>query len=90
MGEDEDTTKEGMERMCEHGVIPFLVPLRPVEGTEMENIVPPAPEVMLDYYSHAIDCMKVYGIDPSKNMAGCVRCGACSALGDFYEESHAL
>ncbi|MCK5291912.1 MAG: MSMEG_0568 family radical SAM protein [Thermoplasmata archaeon] len=90
MGEDEETTKEGIEKMCEQGVIPFLVPLRPINGTKMENAAPPAPEVMLDYYSHAIGCMKVYGIDPQKNKAGCVRCGACSALGDFYEESHAL
>ncbi len=90
MGEDVKTTKEGVEKMCEHGVIPFLVPLRPIKGTWMENILPPAPEVMLDYYSHAIGCMKVYGIDPVKNRAGCVRCGACSALVDFYEVSHAL
>lgn len=90
MGEDKKTTQEGIEKMCERGVIPFLVPLRPINGTKMENVAPPAPEVMLDYYSHAIDCMKVYGIDLRKNKAGCVRCGACSALGDFYEESHAL
>ncbi len=90
MGEDVRTTKQGIEKMCEHGVIPFLVPLRPIEGTKMENVLPPSPDVMLDYYSHAIGCMKVYGIDPVKNRAGCVRCGACSALVDFYEESHAL
>lgn len=90
MGEDTSTTKQGIERMCEFGVIPFLVPLRPIMGTKMENVPPPSPEIMLDYYSHAIGCMKVYGIDPVKNRAGCVRCGACSALVDFYEESHAL
>lgn len=90
MGEDEKATKEGIERMCEHGVIPFLVPLRPIEGTKMEDVAPPTPEVMLDHYSHAIGCMKVYGIDPTKNLAGCVRCGACSALVDFYEDSHAI
>ncbi len=90
MGEDVDITKQGVEKMCEHGVIPFLVPLRPIKGTKMENVLPPTPEIMLDYYSHAIGCMKVYGLDPVKNRAGCVRCGACSALVDFYEESHVL
>jgi radical SAM protein (TIGR04043 family) len=76
MGENEDATKEGMERMCEHGVIPFVVPLRPVEGTKMANVLPPAPEVMLDYYSHAIDSMNAYGIDPR----GLLRGIACSLI----------
>jgi len=90
MGEEDRVTREGIEKMCEFGVIPFLVPLRPIRWTKMEDVIPPSPEVMLDYYSHTIDCMRTYGIDPTKNLAGCVRCGACSALVDFYEESHAL
>jgi radical SAM protein (TIGR04043 family) len=90
MGEDEKVTKEGIERMCRFGVVPFIVPIRPINGTKMGDVRPPSPEIMLDYYSHSIDCMKEYGIDPTQNLAGCVRCGACSALLDFYEESNAL
>lgn len=90
LGEGEKTTKKGIERMCQFGVIPFLVPLRPIEGTRMEGQLPPNPRTMLDYYLHSIDCIKTYGLDPTKNLAGCVRCGACSALMDFYEVSYAF
>lgn len=90
LGEREKPTREGLERMCQSGVIPYLVPLRPIKRTKMGNSVPPSPETMLDYYSHTIDLMRTYGLDPTKNLAGCVRCGACSALVDFFEESHAF
>ncbi|TET91073.1 MAG: radical SAM protein [Methanomassiliicoccales archaeon] len=90
LGEREEPTKKGIERMCQSGIIPYLVPLRPIKGTKLENALPPSPQTMLDHYMHAIDCLKTYGVNPTENLAGCVRCGACSALVDFYEESHAF
>ncbi|UCD92531.1 MAG: radical SAM protein [Methanobacteriota archaeon] len=90
LGEEEEPSKKGIERMCQSGIIPYLVPLRPINGTKLENALPPTPEIMMEYYLYAIDCMKTYGVNPTKNLAGCVRCGACSALVDFYEESHAF
>jgi radical SAM protein (TIGR04043 family) len=84
MGERREETNAGIERMCEEGVIPFLVPLRPLEETVLQDAVPPAPEVMEEYYEHASRMMKEYCVDPTKNLAGCVRCGGCSALTDYY------
>lgn len=90
LGEREGHTKEGIEKMCQSGIIPYLVPLRPIKGTTLEDSLPPTPEMMMDHYMYAVDCMKTYGVNPTENLAGCVRCGACSALVDFYEESHAF
>lgn len=88
LGEDRDATLAGVERMCQIGVIPFVVPLRPLEGTALQDRSPPPPEIMEEFYIHACRMMEEYGIDPTRNLAGCVRCGGCSALTDYYRGYH--
>ena len=41
MGEDPELTVEGCRRAIDIGVYPFVVPLRPVAGSLMEDVVPP-------------------------------------------------
>ncbi|MFQ5909814.1 MAG: radical SAM protein [Thermoplasmata archaeon] len=84
LGESRDKTMAGIDRMCQEGVIPYIVPLRPLEETPMQDSAPPSPEVVEEFYIYACDRMREYGIDPTKNLAGCVRCGGCSALTDYY------
>jgi radical SAM protein (TIGR04043 family) len=84
LGERRTDTMAGIERMCEEGVIPFIVPLRPLEETGLHGAIPPPPEVMEEYYEFACRQMKEHGMDPRRNLAGCVRCGGCSALTDYY------
>ncbi len=84
LGEDRIETLAGIDKMCEAGVIPFVVPLRPLDETPLRDSIPPRPEVMEEFYSYACDSMKEHGINPAKNLAGCVRCGGCSALMDYY------
>ena len=43
--------------------------------------------VLLDIYIKAAKMMKEYGVNPLKNIAGCVRCGGCSAISEAYKAS---
>ncbi len=42
MGEDQKLTVEGCKRAIDIGVYPFVVPLRPVPGSLMEDLLPPS------------------------------------------------
>jgi radical SAM protein (TIGR04043 family) len=85
LGESDESIAYGAKTLSEMGVIPYLVPLRPILGTQMESLAPPSPTRMARLYKQTVTVMRDQGVDPAKNMAGCVRCGACSALGEFYE-----
>jgi len=84
LGETDESVTAGAEEMSRIGVIPLLLPLRPIVGTEFESQSPPRPERMFHLYRVVCEVMKSYGIDPRKNKAGCARCGNCSALTEFY------
>ncbi len=84
LGETDESVIEGAEEMSRIGVIPVLLPLRPILGTDFGSQYPPRPERMVRLYQAVCEVMRNYGIDPRKNKAGCVRCGDCSALTEFY------
>ena len=46
---------------------------------------PPAPEKMVYLYEQVATMLKKYGLSSRLSTAGCVRCGACSALSLFEE-----
>ena len=62
---------------------PFVVPLRPIPGSMLENEKPPAPERMHLLYEKVAEVLHDGGMSWRKSKAGCVRCRACSALPDF-------
>jgi radical SAM protein (TIGR04043 family) len=80
LGEDRDETVRGLEGLASLGVIPYIVPLRPLPGSGLENALPPTLEIMLQILESAATAIKEYGLKPNANKAGCVRCGACSPL----------
>jgi radical SAM protein (TIGR04043 family) len=80
LGEDDESILKGSEELARIGVIPYLVPLRPITGTEFENKRPPSPARMIPLYNAVASILIKHGLDPRKSKAGCVRCGACSAL----------
>jgi len=84
LGETDESIFQGAENTARMGVIPYLLPLRPIRGTTLENASPPSPERMTRLYSGVCQTLKDYGLDPRKNRAGCVRCGACSALTEAF------
>jgi radical SAM protein (TIGR04043 family) len=83
MGESDDSIIEGSKKLAELGVYPFIVPLRPIPGSDMENEKPPGPGRMRHLYEAVAELLHDTGVSWSKNKAGCVRCRACSALSDF-------
>jgi len=83
MGESDDSVIKGSEELAALGVYPFVVPLRPIPGTPLGNATPPPPSRMLRIYEAVADVLIEYGLSWRRCKAGCVRCGACSAIGDF-------
>jgi len=81
--ENPEKTFAGIERMVRTGVIPYIVPFRPISGTLLENHPPPSFDTVKAYSLFAAQKMKEYGVNPFKNRAGCVRCGACSPVKEY-------
>lgn len=84
LGERPESLLRGCELLSDIGVYPFLVPLRPIPGSLLDGWRPPPPEVMIDLYRKVAKMLGRKGIAARDCKAGCVRCGACSAL-PFFE-----
>ena len=80
MGEDPELTVEGCRRAIDIGVFPFVVPIRPVAGSLMEDVVPPAREYTESIYRKVAAYMSERGMAADVAKAGCARCQACSGL----------
>ncbi len=90
LGEKKDSIIWGSKFLADLGVYPFVVPLRPIPGSIMENVLPPDPEVMKCIYEEVACLLKRKGLSASRSLAGCVRCGACSALHTFEQVTDCL
>nr|MDO8099586.1 MSMEG_0568 family radical SAM protein [Candidatus Njordarchaeota archaeon] len=80
LGENDDSIVHASRVLAHLGIIPYLVPLRPIAGTPMENMKPPATERMIRLYRELADILNECGLSPAASKAGCPRCGGCSAL----------
>jgi radical SAM protein (TIGR04043 family) len=84
-GESKENFIKDIEKVISLGVIPFITPVRSIPGkkdlpiTNYENL--------LEIYLNAGKLMKQYGVNPLENIAGCVRCGGCSAINEAYKVS---
>jgi len=83
MGEDEQVTVDGCKRAIDLGVYPFVVPLRPVPGSLMEDLLPPPKEAVEAVYRQVVPYLASKGLSSAGVAAGCARCQACSGLGAF-------
>lgn len=86
LGESEKSIIMGAEFLADLGVYPFIVPFRPIPGSMMEAVRPPDPQKMSRIYEAVAEPLKRKGLTLARQKAGCVRCGACSAMG-FFEQS---
>ncbi|GAA3835490.1 MSMEG_0568 family radical SAM protein [Streptomyces chiangmaiensis] len=80
MGEDPDLTIEGCRRAIDIGVYPFVVPIRPVAGSLMEDVTPPSRQYTERIYRRVAAYMTARGLKATGVAAGCARCQACSAV----------
>lgn len=83
MGEDPRLTVEGCRRAVDLGVYPFVVPLRPIPGTLMEDFLPPPPDYVESMYRQVGPYVVSHGLGSWDVNAGCARCRACSGMGAF-------
>jgi radical SAM protein (TIGR04043 family) len=83
MGEDEKTTIDGCKRAIDMGVYPFIVPLRPVPGSLMQDLLPPPREAVEAVYRQVVPYLAQKGMSSAGVTAGCARCQACSGMGAF-------
>ena len=83
MGEDQELTVEGCKRAIDIGVYPFVVPLRPVPGSLMEDLLPPPAEAVEAVYRKVVPYLARKGMSAAGVAAGCARCQACSGIGAF-------
>lgn len=85
LGEKPESVVWGSEVLADLGVYPFVVPLRPIPGSLMQDTRPPDPELMNGIYEAVANVLQRKGLCAQANRAGCVPCGACSAL-QAYEK----
>lgn len=83
LGETPGSVIEGAALLCDLGVYPFIVPLRPIPGTTLESHSPPDPDQMVEIYQQVSALLQQSRLSWKQSKAGCVRCGACSGLPDF-------
>jgi len=90
LGEKRDSIISGSKFLADLGVYPFVIPLRPIPGSLMEGVLPPGPEEMKRIYGEVAPILERKGLSSSRSLAGCVRCGACSALHTFEQRMNPL
>jgi radical SAM protein (TIGR04043 family)/putative N-acetyltransferase (TIGR04045 family) len=90
LGEKTDSIIWGSKYLADLGVYPFVVPLRPIPGSLMQDSLPPDPEEMKRIYEAVACILKRKGLSASQSLAGCVRCGTCSALHAFEQVTDSL
>lgn len=83
LGERMESIVDAARFLGQAGVYPFLVPFRPIPGTAMADKTPPDPDAMLFLYEKVSGINQQNGMSSRQSRAGCVRCGACSALAEF-------
>ncbi|MBH09779.1 MAG: radical SAM protein [Candidatus Marinimicrobia bacterium] len=83
LGDTEDSIVEGCRQVAELGVYPFVVPLRPIMGTPLENVQAPDPKLMEQIYLRVAKNNREFDLAYRNSKAGCARCGACSGIAAF-------
>jgi radical SAM protein (TIGR04043 family) len=87
LGENDDSIVPASRLLANLGVIPYLVPVRPMTGTPIENARPPSYGRMINLYRDVADILNESGLNPSDSKAGCPRCGGCSAIDQAMKET---
>jgi len=85
LGESDKSILEGSKLLLELGVIPYVVPFRPIAATPLETHPPPSAQRLVKLFTELAQLLRDFGADPTKNKAGCVRCGSCSPLTEAFK-----
>ncbi len=74
-----------IREICAIGVVPYPVPVREIPGTRFKVPVVTLDE-LISAHRHIAVLMHEASVYPSVSTAGCVRCSACSAIGEAMNE----
>jgi radical SAM protein (TIGR04043 family) len=82
LGEDPDELVAGAAGLIERGVYPFVVPMRPTQGTlaRRDGARSPDPALVRDVTGRVAELLRAAGMTGADQGAGCAACGACSVL----------
>ncbi|GAA1242944.1 MSMEG_0568 family radical SAM protein [Prauserella halophila] len=82
LGEDPGELVAGAGELIEHGVYPFVVPMRPMAGTlaRADGVQPPPASLVRDVTERVAALLRAAGMTGADQQAGCAACGACGAL----------
>lgn len=69
--ESMDSLLEGIEFACRCGVAPILSVFRPIPFTEMENVIPPTNQWLLEMYKKALAICEKYGMKLGPQCPAC-------------------
>ncbi|NVM04854.1 MAG: MSMEG_0568 family radical SAM protein [Candidatus Helarchaeota archaeon] len=83
LGESFSSLQKGALYLIEHGVIPYIVPVRSILESNFENLKPKDFQPIYNLFKDVKNYLKKHNLNPRKSKAGCVRCGACSIISDF-------
>jgi radical SAM protein (TIGR04043 family)/putative N-acetyltransferase (TIGR04045 family) len=83
LGEPASSIVRGSTMLADLGVYPFVVPLRPIAGTRCTINRPPPAHHMQPIFEAVSAILQEKGLTAANCKAGCVRCGACSALAAY-------
>ncbi|HLA92305.1 MAG TPA: MSMEG_0568 family radical SAM protein [Actinomycetota bacterium] len=90
MGEDPSLTAQLCRRAVDIGVYPFVVPLRPIPGSLLQDEIPPPPDYVESMYRQVVPYVVQHGLGSWDVRAGCARCRACSGMSAFENEERGL
>jgi radical SAM protein (TIGR04043 family) len=82
MGERADELVAGACRLADRGIYPFVVPMRPTQGTlaRADGAVSPSTAVVRDVTDRVAGHLRSIGMLGADQGAGCAACGACGVL----------
>jgi len=75
------------ERLIQLGVYPFVVPFVPIAGTPLQDHPAPSTAFMVEVYTGVAALLRGSDLRAEAMAAGCAKCGACSALALFEQET---
>ncbi|MHA1299876.1 MAG: MSMEG_0568 family radical SAM protein [Candidatus Helarchaeota archaeon] len=84
LGESLSSIQKGSQYLIENGVIPYIVPIRPLLETNIQNLKPVYSSSIYKFYKKIKKLMIDNAIKTNENKAGCVCCGACSIISDEF------
>jgi len=86
--ESKTSTLQGAKELIDRGVIPTIMPLRPNDGSRLENFPTPRPDDVWDISQEVGKMLIKKKLNPLIH-PGCINCSACSVESDFVAHGSA-